>query len=272
MTAKTVMFACMLAVATVAQAATYTGSLTYTPGPPPDSGDGLFVTGPASQWSSYTVTLEWTVTNEDASQPGYAWKYQYRFRHNGSQYAFSHVILETASDFTTANMAVLTGAAFDSLKVQTVQSGNPAMPEDVFGLRFNPLSGGVKDMTWSFFSDRAPMWGDFYGRCGGGPGGDQVNSAYNFNQTGSVQKGFLDPNASNTNRDDPDPSAPAASGSVDYHLLVPGVVPEPATLAVVAVGAAMLLWRRRRLSPWVRSVGCTKPWPDDRRGWIALKH
>ncbi|HOF18463.1 MAG TPA: PEP-CTERM sorting domain-containing protein, partial [Phycisphaerae bacterium] len=74
-----------------------------------------------------------------------------------------------------------------------------------------------------------------------------VNLAYNYNKDGSgAELGFLDPNGSDTNRDDVDPSAPAANGSLNFHILVPdSVVPEPGTLSLLALGAAGL-WNRRR--------------------------
>jgi len=222
----------VLALGASAGAATYSGSLQYTPGPPPDSGDGLYVDGPAGQWTTYTVTFSWTVTDGHMTYLGYEWKYEYRMQVSGTQYAFSHLIIETPTDFTSAQIHGLSGATMDSIALQQTSLGNPGMPENVFGIKFDPF-GSLLDWSWSFYS-LEPMWGDFYTRCGGKQGG--INHAYNYNLTGSVANGFLSP--------DTDPAVGPSNGSVDYHVLVP--TPEPASIALLATGAALLLARRRR--------------------------
>lgn len=216
--------------ASFASADLYTGSLQYTPPWPAGPTDGLVV-GPSNlQWATYTVTMSWTVTNTDNSYPGYPWKYTYTFGHNGGQAGISHIIIETSSAFTNADITGLTGASLSSLGNQTVLSGNPNMPEDITGLRFNPLTDSPFSMTWTFFSDRAPVWGDFYARCGGKQGG--INYAFDAGFTAS----------------DTDPIVAVANGSIDFHILRPDtqVVPEPITLAMLTVGGGMLLVRRRR--------------------------
>ncbi|MEN6506365.1 MAG: PEP-CTERM sorting domain-containing protein [Planctomycetaceae bacterium] len=220
-----------------ARAATYQGSLTYTPGYPADSSDGLAV-GPSNlQWVNYTVSMSWTVTNEDASYATHPWKYTYTFGHNGTQAAISHLIIEASEGISAANITGLTGATLDSAGMQTVQSGNPDMPEGLVGLKFAPAADAFS-MTWTFYSDRAPVWGDFYAKCGGKLGG--FNHAYNYNLTGLVESGFL--------TGDVDPTAAPSNGSVAFHILRPDTVsiPEPATMSVLAAGALAALIRRRR--------------------------
>jgi hypothetical protein len=226
----------------VAQAVVYTGSLAYTGPGPADTSDGLYVLGP--QWPSYNLNMTWTVTDQDNSQPGYPWKYTYTFAHNGTQAGFSHIIIEGSEGISDANIVGLTGATLSSWGLQTVLSGNPNMPEDFNGLRFNPPQSGLFSMTWTFWSNRQPVWGDFYARCGGAAGG--TNSAYNYNEdSNGVERGFLDPNNNDTLRDDVDPLVAASSGSVDFHILVPdSVVPEPATVLFIVGGAVGLLRRR----------------------------
>ena len=124
-----------------------------------------------------------------------------------------------------------------SLEEQKVMSGNQDMPENVYGMRFNPLSGGVTDWTFSFFSNRLPVWGDFYARCGGFQGG--INKAYNYNMDGlNVERGFISP--------DVDPVAGPSDGSVDFHILRPdSVVPEPATAVLLVLGSLLVLRKRK---------------------------
>lgn len=224
-----------------ANATSYNGTLSYSPPAPPGANDGLYVEGVPTQWPTYNVSLSWTVTNEDISHPGFPWKYTYTFGHDGNAGALSHVIIEASPSFTSADMDGLTGATLSSVGLQRVSSGNEGMPEDLNGIRFNPPTDSQYSMSWTFWSDRQPVWGDFYGRCG-----NKQNLGVNraFNQNGSL--GFVDPNGSDTLMDDVDPTAPAANNSLDYHILVPdSLVPEPVTALSLGLGA-LLLRRRRR--------------------------
>lgn len=231
--------------ATTAFAVTYTGSLQYTPPTPPDVGDGLFV-GPSDlQWANYTVGISWSVTDADTSYPGYPWKYTYSFDHNGGQAAISHIIIEGSQGISLSDIAGLTGGTASSAGLQRVTSGAPNMPEDTIGIRFHPPAEGQFSMTWSFWSNRAPTWGDFYARCGGKLGG--FNYSYNYNVgTGT---GSTDPDSNDSTLDDIDPTSPAANGSVDFHILRPdSVVPEPSSLLALlsGLGAIGMLIRYRR--------------------------
>jgi hypothetical protein len=102
-------------------------------------------------------------------------------------------------------------------------------------------------MSFSFYSDRAPVWGDFYAvdgyiwryKCGTGWYKD-YNRAYN--------KGFGSP--------DSDPLAPPDDGSFNCHILVPDTfddtpggdnpVAEPSALALMVLSGLGLTARRRR--------------------------
>lgn len=236
----------LLVCAVNAQAAIHTGTLSYSPPDPPDSGDGLAIQGHPSQWPAYNVSLSWTVTDQDNSYPGFPWKYTYTFQHSGSDAGVSHAIIETSSSFTALNMAGLTGASVSSIGLQTVASSNDFMPENMNGIRFDPIPSSPTMMTWTFWSNRQPMWGDFYARCGNKQNLG-VNSAFNFNQPVSGGPlGFLDPDDNNLTMDDTDPTGPIAGGSLDFHILVPDtVVPEPSTLAALGLGGLGLLLRRR---------------------------
>ena len=226
---------------------TYSGSLQYTPPAPAGTTDGINVLGPSGQWDNYTVTFSWTVTNSDTSYPSYPWKYTYRMQLSGTQYGYSHIIIESSDDMTSSDIFGLTGAVLDSVKLQTVQGGNPDMPEDVYGIRFNPPTSGITDLTWSFYSNREPVWGDFYARCGGFQGG--INQAYNYNMDEfGVASGFLDPDGDNTNLDDIDPTSPASNNSVNFHILRPDtvVIPAPGAVFLVSIGAGLAGWLKRR--------------------------
>jgi hypothetical protein len=177
------------------------------------------------------ISITWEITNEDTSHPGYPWKYTYTFSHDGDKSGISHIIIETDTDFALTDLDGLTGATLESVKTHTEKPGNDGMPENIYGIRFNSIGKDVYSMTWTFWSTRAPVWGDFYAKNGG------KNYAYNYNNTSDVIKGFV-PN-------DIDPIASSANGSVDYHILRPGVVPEPMTLGMILLGSWLISKKRR---------------------------
>jgi len=233
----------------VALAATYSGSLAYRPLPAPQA--DLQVDGPVDQWQVYDHLITWTVTNEDAGAPvGYPWKYSYTWTITNPeqgllQGAFSHLILEVSPGFTQSDLTQVSGdVSIDSVGLQTAQSGNPNIAEDIYGIRFNPAADGLFDMSWSLYSNRQPVWGDIYAKCGGGQG---QNTAYNL--------GFADPDNVDGTIDDLDPAEPASAGTVAnhffYHVLRPDTVggpgpdpdnpvPEPGTMGLMALAACGL--------------------------------
>jgi hypothetical protein len=201
-----------------AAGSTYTGRLAFAP--PADSSDGLVLAG--TKWPTYSAIFSWAVSDTDTSHPGFGWKYEYEFKLSSAklQSAFSHVIIETSTAFNpTTDMLGLTGARIESYGNQAVRSGNPNMPADAWGLRFVP-TGETYDMKWSFYSNRAPVWGDFYAKGGS----RRTDTAYN--------RGFT--------ANDVDPTSPAADGSAAFHILRPdteialhsslGAVPLPPSL------------------------------------------
>jgi hypothetical protein len=211
---------------------TYSGSLNYDPQQPSGNAASDFLVN-GDKWPSYKITLSWTVTNEDATQPGFPWKYTYTFGHNGGKAAISHLILETSNTFTLANLTGLTGAKLDSIGMQSVSSGNPGMPSDMYGIRLDPSTDNSLSMTWTFWSNRMPVWGDFYVKNG------KENNACNQNTTNNVQNGFTS--------SDTDPTGPAANGSLNFHILRPDTttVPEPTTMGLILLGSWLVIKRRQ---------------------------
>ena len=229
-------------LAATGHAALYTGSLTYTSPSPPGAGDELYVQG--TNWPGFDVTMSWEVTDADAGAPsGYPWKYSYQFQLSGTQGALSHLIIEASDGFSTSDISGVSGEMSSSYEIGTQNAGpgNPNMPEAVYGIKFNPSTSDDYDVSWSFYSNRVPVWGDFYAKCGTA----NTNTAFNADSGQTV--GFISP--------DVDPSdSPSAGNSGNhylYHILRPdSAVPEPSTLVGLVsmglVGLGFSVLRRRQ--------------------------
>lgn len=182
-------------------------------------GSGLWV-NPGNDKKATPATVTWTIKqNLDGS-----WNYAYSFSVYKSD--VSHVIIETSSSFTMANIFNASGGSVEIGTFGPDQgNSNPNMPSELYGIKFDSTSGTT--LTVKFDSNLAPTWGDFYAK-GGKTGGDW-NAIWD--------EGFARP----------DPGSPVSSGTFDNHILVPGgSIPEPATLSALALGGAVLLRRTRR--------------------------
>ena len=227
--------------ASTAQAASFSGSLSYAP--TAEAPDGLFVDGDLEQWPDYAITLNWTVTNELPTAPAdFPWHYSYTLSLVGDEGGgISHLIIETSPAFTAADITGLVGAVLDSVGNQARGPGNPGMPGDLTGLKLFPPEGEYLTLSWSFFCTRAPVWGDFFAKDG--RKGGVTNILYNYNQDAlGNELGFV--------VGDVDPTDAPRDGSVDFHILRPDTftvtVPEPATIALLAIGGLALIRRRKR--------------------------
>ena len=108
-------------------------------------------------------------------------------------------------------------------------ASSPGLPDSVAGVRFWGDSGSTIE-TISFSSDYLPMWGDFYATDT-----SSLSAAWNM--------GLTNP--------DTDPSDPAGTGSIDYHILVPGaegfpIIPVPPAVWLFGSGLLVLTGMSRR--------------------------
>lgn len=204
-------------------AGAYSGMLMSTDGGILGTGRWIVV-GPTS--------LSWDVTlNADNS-----WHYSYEFCHPRGE--TSHFILETSMGFGWDDILNPDGD-FEEIEIgwQAVRSGNPNMPEDVYGIRFDEAWGLCSSFEFdSFRAPVWPVWGDFYSK-NGSAGGYGRNTAWNA--------GFT--------LHDADPTGPVHDGSLQSHALVPDThgtpppIPEPSALLLLGSALLGMIAVRRKL-------------------------
>lgn len=214
---------------------TYTGSLGAVDGGLEGSGFWVNDNG-ESAW--FPASLSWTVTdNQDGT-----WNYAYNL--DVYRADVSHFILEASEGneiypaFSEANLLDASyPGTFYEIKTHEASPGveqqpNPFLPQDIYGPKFDIGDESLPEpdytsITISFNSDRDPVWGDFYAKCGktGGPAGTQ-NTVWN--------EGLLTD----------DPLTAPDNGSYLNHVLVPDTIPEPATMGLLVLSGLMLLRRK----------------------------
>src|SRR4051794_19172726 len=127
---------------------------------------GEIVTGGGYQTDAGNFTLDWLVT-----QTGGLFTYTYELSGYHTP-AISHFVI-SLSDGCSLDTACITGASsgfvYGVYNATDQGNSNPGFPAGVSinGVKFD--SGSEDSTTYTFTSDRAPVFGDFYLKGGNGP-------------------------------------------------------------------------------------------------------
>lgn len=210
---KTLILTLVLALGATLTAA-YTGSLT-------GSGGGIVAT---QSWNSPATTFSW-----DVSQQGNYWFYEYTFSVPAKD--ISHLILETSTNIGP-NDIFNESYAFDPAKLYTPGGdgkSNPNLPGNIFGVKFDELTD--TSFSFSFYSTRVPMLGDFYAKDG--------------------RDGGLDVTAWNSGFGTLPAGATLATAAQYGKIVVPDtltIIPAPGAVLLAGIGTTLVGWLRRRRS------------------------
>lgn len=114
--------------------------------------------------------------------------YDYRYVLTVPTKDISHMIIETSGNVVLGadlmNFSLLGGPGNPSSPdTYTSANGNPNMPSGgLYGVKFDATTGSTQ-WTIAFRSTRAPVWGDFYAKCGGLT---EINTVYNYGFSGGL--------------------------------------------------------------------------------------
>jgi hypothetical protein len=179
-------------------------------------------------WAN-NFTLAWDITQNALDVDLFDYEYTFTVGPTGSD--LSHIVIGFSTSCATDRACITNGTdSPDGPRTyNALAPPNREMPAAIFGVKFTGFSGSGP-YTFSFTSDRAPVWHDFYARDGGNA------YAYNSGLTNHLSESVLDfiaaPNG-----------IPGGGGGGG------GQVPEPGSMILIGGGlVALAVGTRKRLA------------------------
>ncbi|MCE5276597.1 MAG: PEP-CTERM sorting domain-containing protein [Planctomycetaceae bacterium] len=153
----------------------------------------------AGGWADGPASIEWTVSQLSSGN----WRYTYVLTVPSGK--AGRVILETSPALKGEDITTFASSPMASSNEVTRFNSLPHLSQHIYALATTPNARAAKVMI-SFETAAPPTWGDFQVQ---GPEEDPGSALWNT--------GFAPGPGPES-----DPVAPAASGSIDNHILVPG--------------------------------------------------
>ena len=238
----------------------------YSSGSLSSVGDGLITSPDPGGWSS--AVIMWDITKTVETDGDWLFGYEYSFAVTGGgdgnqSRAISHIIFETSPGFPESELIGLewsrTGADGtwtaldlepDEVGTLTEHSGNPGMPESLWGVKIedSDTAEGLSTIWWRFESYRLPVWGDFYAKDGRYQGADvfAINAGFgspDLDSTGSTYGAWGSNTTPGLHIARPDTYT--GSGTTDPDNPTPEL-PANALLLLTSLPLGLAWWRRRR--------------------------
>ena len=181
------MFGLLFAAAPAHAVLLYSGSLSTAAGGLTGFGDYAIGT-----------TFSWNISFDNSTN---FWTYGYTFATTTTK-NLSHVNIELSDNFTSGDFKTGTSPnnGINTWCATCQGNSNIGQPGPLYGVQF---PGGATTVNFQIVTDRAPVWGDVFGKDG--------NNVYFYNT------GFLAA----------DPLNPPSNGSINNHILRPDTVEEP---------------------------------------------
>lgn len=195
-------------------------------------GAGLTIGG----GTATTASISWDIAFNSGTS---LWSYNYAFTTNARQ-GISHFLLDLSDNCSANSGCVMnfehnSGSTTLAYGTYTDANGNPNLPSSasIVGVKFDNLNVDGATYTFTFDSERAPVWGDFYAKGGNG----QSNGFAVFNSGAGDHESELEINFI-ARPDTVSGPGPGPGGAED--------VPAPASLLLLGVGLAGLAVGKRR--------------------------
>ena len=135
------------------------------------TGGGL--TGTGTWAGAGNFTIDWEITSAIVGSET-VFTYEYTLtRTSAAQGGVSHSLFETSLDFEASDLRAGSSTPLEGPKLYEPGAGNPNLPGDLFGLKFDFGSTNLS-VVYILKTVRVPVWGDFYSKDGAAGGTDNT--------------------------------------------------------------------------------------------------